>query len=719
MIPGTRFQQSMNRRAGDTSEGVNMARFITRLPRLPRSSRLVLAGWVMLAGSLLGALGLLAADLTQPKARDRLVARNIMQLMQRDHLSKHPLDDEIALRGLKQFLKLLDPAKLYFLQSDVEEFQQKARELDEALRDGDISFGYTIFKRYLQRVDERLASIEKLIQVEHDFTAKEDIVVNADAAKYAANVEESDDRWRRRIKYDLLILKSDKKEGKEARERLLRRYQSFAKRMKQTDSDELLEMYLTAFTTSFDPHTTYMSPNSLDNFMISMSLQLEGIGAALQMQDGYTVVSKVIPGGAADKDGRLKPEDRIVSVGQGEDGEMVEVLDMKLNDVVDKVRGKANTIVRLGVIPSGTTETKIYNITRAKIELSDSEARGVVFEEGKKDDGSAVKIGVIDLPSFYMDMDGAKKGIEEFKSTTRDVRRLLDDFKSKQVDVVVLDLRHNGGGSLTEAINLTGLFIDQGPVVQVKDPDGKVQHYDDLERGMAWDGPLVVVTSKFSASASEILAGAIQDYGRGIIVGDDATHGKGTVQSMLNLGDQLFRNPAQPRNLGALKITMQQFYRPNGDSTQRRGVLADIAMPSITNHMDVGESDLDYALAFDKVAPARYSRVEMVNGDLIGRLRNASQQRIEKSDDFAKLNKRIERYRDFKSRKSQSVNEDEFFADRRDLNAEKEEEKQFEQQANGKGKDEVVKRDFYFNEVLSIAQDYLKELKAQKVVKAN
>ncbi|MFM7844493.1 MAG: carboxy terminal-processing peptidase [Planctomycetota bacterium] len=696
-----------------------MARINTRLPSLPRSSRWVLAGWVMLAGSLVSALGLLAADLTQPKARDRLVARNIMQLMQRDHLSKHPLDDEIALRGLKQFLKLLDPAKLYFLQSDVEEFQQKARELDEALRDGDISFGYTIFKRYLQRVDERLASIEKLIQAEHDFTAKEDVIVNADAAKYATSIEESDDRWRRRIKYDLLILKSDKKEGKEARERLLRRYQSFAKRMKQTDSDELLEMYLTAFTTSFDPHTTYMSPNSLDNFMISMSLQLEGIGAALQMQDGYTVVSKVIPGGAADKDGRLKPEDRIVSVGQGEDGEMVEVLDMKLNDVVDKVRGKANTIVRLGVIPSGTTETKIFNITRAKIELSDSEARGVVFEEGKKDDGSAVKIGVIDLPSFYMDMDGAKKGIEDFKSTTRDVRRLLDDFKSKQVDVVVLDLRHNGGGSLTEAINLTGLFIDQGPVVQVKDPDGKVQHYDDLERGMAWDGPLVVVTSKFSASASEILAGAIQDYGRGIIVGDDATHGKGTVQSMLNLGDQLFRNPAQPRNLGALKITMQQFYRPNGDSTQRRGVLADIAMPSITNHMDVGESDLDYALAFDKVAPARYARVEMVNGDLIGRLRTASQQRIEKSDDFAKLSKRIDRYRDFKSRKSQSVNEDEFFADRRDLNAEKEEEKQFEQQANGKGKDEVVKRDFYFNEVLAIAQDYLKELKAQKVAKAN
>ena len=296
--------------------------------------------------------------------------------------------------------------------------------------------------------------------------------------------------------------------------------------MHQFSSDDLLEMYLSAITTAYDPHTTYMSPSSLENFHISMKLKLEGIGAALMMNDGYTVVTKVIPGGAADKNGKLQPEDRIVSVGQGTDGEMVDVVDMNLNDVVKMIRGKAGTVVRLGVKPAGGNEVEIVKITRAKIELKDSEARSEVIPFGKKPDGSSYEIGVIDLPSFYMDMSAARKGLTDFKSTTRDVRRILEDFKSKGVDAVVLDLTRNGGGSLTEAINLTGLFIDRGPVVQVKDSDARVQHYDDTESGMVWDGPLVVMTSKFSASASEILAGAIQDYGRGIIIGDVATHGK-------------------------------------------------------------------------------------------------------------------------------------------------------------------------------------------------
>jgi carboxyl-terminal processing protease len=661
-----------------------------------------------------------AADLgAAPKSRDRQVTGMVMTLIKRDHLSKHPVDDEISQRGLKSFLKTLDPGKLYFMQADIDEFQQRRSELDDLLRTGDISFGYTVFNRYLQRLGERLPVIDELIDETHDFTVKEEMVTDPDMLTYARTAAESRDRWRKRIKFELLVLKGDKVEDKEARDRLKRRYSSYSKRMNQTDSDELLEMYLTAFTSSLDPHTTYMSPNSLQNFMIQMSLQLEGIGAALQMTDGYTVVSKVIPGGAAEKDGRLKPEDRVVSVGQGVDGEMVEVLDMKLNDVVDKIRGKAGTIVKLGVISPGSTETKIYEITRAKIELKDSEARGVIFDDGKKADGSPMKIGVIDLPSFYMDMDGARKGVEDFKSTTRDVRRILDDFTSKGVDAVVLDLRHNGGGSLTEAINLTGLFIDHGPVVQVKDPDGRVQHYDDLERGMAWEGPLVVLTSKFSASASEILAGAIQDYQRGLIIGDDATHGKGTVQSMLNLGDQVFRNPAKAPNLGALKITMQQFYRPNGDSTQQRGVVADIALPSITNHMDVGESDLEYALAFDKVPAARHNNYEGVSQDLVERLRTSSQARTKSSDDFQKIFRNIERYRDYKARKSVSLNEEEFFASRKDINAEKEEEKQFEKQANGKGQDEIVKRDAYFNEVLAITSEYVNNLKTKRIVRAD
>ena len=256
-------------------------------------------------------------------------------------------------------------------------------------------------------------------------------------------------------------------------------------------------------------------------------------------------------------------------------------------------------------------------------------------------------------------------------------------------------------------------------MVQVKDPDGRVQHYDDLERGMAWEGPLVVLTSKFSASASEILAGAIQDYQRGLIVGDEATHGKGTVQSMLNLGDQVFRNPAKAPNLGALKITMQQFYRPNGDSTQKRGVLADVVLPSITNHMDVGESDLDYALAFDKVAAARHGNFEGISPDLVTRLRASSQTRTASSDDFQKLARNIDRYREAKARKSVSLNEQEFFASRRDINAEKEEEKQFDKQANGKGEDEIVKRDAYFNEVLAITGEYVNNLKTKRIVKVN
>jgi carboxyl-terminal processing protease len=433
-----------------------------------------------------------------------------------------------------------------------------------------------------------------------------------------------------------------------------------------------------------------------------MRLNLEGIGAALQMVDGYTVISKIIPGGAADKQGKLKPEDRIVSVGNDK-GEMVDVIDMKLNDVVDMIRGKAGTVVKLGVLPTGSNEMKVYSITRAKIELKDSEARAEIINQGAKADGAPLQIGVIDLPSFYMDMEGARNGNEGYKSTTRDVRKILDDFSAKGVDVVLLDLRRNGGGSLPEAISLTGLFIDQGPVVQVKNSNGDVEVLPDDEPGVAWKGPLVVLTSKFSASASEILAGAVQDYHRGLIVGDTSTHGKGTVQSLLELGSQLFRIP-NPPNLGALKITMQQFYRPNGDSTQKRGVLADIRLPSITDHMDVSEADLDYALEFDQVKPARYGVYNMADAKLVQSLTTTSQTRISQSEDFKKLLHRIDRYMEQKAKKQVTLKEKDFFAERAEFDADKEDEKQLEDQAVAS--DEVVKRNYYMNEVLAIASDY-------------
>ena len=560
----------------------------------------------------------------------------------------------------------------------------------------------------------------------------ENVVIDPDVARYATSDEEVRNLWRKRIKYDLLRLKiDDEMEGDEAVEKLDRRYSSFAKRMSQTDHDELLEMFLTAVTTGFDPHTTYMSPSTLDNFEISMRLNLEGIGAALMVEDGYTVVTKVIPGGAADRHGKkvpaekLQPQDRIVSVGQGVDGgEMVETLDMKLGDVVDMIRGKADTVVRLGVVPDGETKTKIYTITRAKVELKDSEARARVREYGKKPDGSPMKVGIIDLPSFYMDMQGAREGLADYKSTTRDVRKILEEgyvnaegekrpaFKEQGVDALVLDLRRNGGGSLTEAINLTGLFIDQGPVVQVKDSDGRVQHYDDLDRGIAWDGPLVVVTSKFSASASEILAGAIQDYHRGIIVGDSATHGKGTVQSLLDLGSQLFRAPNAP-NLGALKITMQQFYRPNGDSTQKRGVLADVSLPSITSNMDVAESDLDFAVDFDRVPAARYTKYSMVNEPIVKSLRQLSSDRRAKNEDFVERMADIEKYLEQKQKKVMTLNEAKFKAEREELNKDKEEEDQIKDQSEND--DEIFEQHYYNDEILGITIDYVKLLKDNKI----
>jgi len=559
--------------------------------------------------------------------------------------------------------------------------------------------------------------IDEVLKDEHDFTVDEEMITEPDMLSHPKTAAEARERWRQRVKYDLLVLKSDKKEGQEARDKLSRRYHSFAKRMKQTDSDDLLEMFLTAFTTGFDPHTTYMSASSYDDFIIMMRLNLEGIGAALQVDDGYTVVTKVIPGGAASKHGKLKPEDKIIAVGTTENAEMVDVIDMKLRDVVKMIRGKAGTKVRLKIIPAGVKEAVTYTIVRARVELKDSEAQGKIFKEGQKPDGSPYKFGVIDLPSFYMDMDAARLGKLDYKSTTRDVRKILEDFKKEGVDSIVLDLRKNGGGSLTEAIDLTGLFIDKGPVVQVKDSGDRVQHYDDRNAGLAWEGPLVVLTSKFSASASEILAGAIQDYNRGLVVGDEATHGKGTVQSLLNLGGQLFSNLPNPPNLGALKITMQQFYRPNGDSTQKRGVLADVPLPSITTHMDVGEGDLDYAIEFDKVPEAKYTKYSMTGSEVIVKLKRRSLARRRVNKDFEKLNRNIDRYLKQKAKNSVTLNEKKFFDQRKDLDADKEEEKAFEGASNEDA--ETIKRDFYLDEVIDITLDYMLELKSKGLAKAS
>ena len=646
-------------------------------------------------------------ELTGPSPKDRRIALIVNSRLKNLHLSQHPLDDEIAGRAMQSLMKRLDPLKLYFLQSDVDDFRTRKNELDDMVVEGDISFIYTVYERLLNRIDQRVDVANEWIDSDHDFTVDETIIYDTDEMVFAKTDEEARERWRKRIKFNFLALKSEETEGEKARERLHRRYNSFSKQMHQTDSDELLEIFLNSFATSYDPHSSYMSPRTLENFEISMRLKLEGIGAALQLIDGYTVVSKIIPGGAADLNGKLKREDRIVSVGQGKEGDMEDVVDMKLDDVVMRIRGKAGTVVRLGVISEGSSETNIYDITRARIELKDSEAKGTIIDQKGEGESESLKIGVINLPSFYMDMDAARRGEKDFKSTTRDVQVILDDFNSKDVDIVVLDLSQNGGGSLTEAITLTGLFIDTGPVVLVKGPDGKVQDYEDVKKGLSWDGPLVIKTTRFSASASEILAGAIRDYNRGIIVGDESTHGKGTVQSLMDLGSQLFDINNAP-NLGALKLTMQQFYRPNGESTQIKGVPADIVLASISNHMKVRESDLDYPIKFDTVDAVEHADFGMVSEDLVAKLSKRSLKRTSKSEDFQKLEENILKYKVQRDRTSLSINEEKFFADREDIDLDKENRKELEKQVSPD--EEVFPMTFYNKEVLAIATDYVELL---------
>ncbi|MDZ4821599.1 MAG: carboxy terminal-processing peptidase [Planctomycetota bacterium] len=664
------------------------------------------------------------AEIDEPKGEDYFVTRKVMSKMNEVHMSKHPLNDEISQRSLRTFLKTLDPMKLYFLQSDIDQFNQKEFELDDMVRKGDTTLAFSIFNRFLERVDQRVKEVDALVDMDHDFTVDEDIVSDAKATTYATSSDELKDRWRKRVKYDLLLqkienkpevakdgeAKKDKPETKapvlseaEMKAKIKRRYHSFAKRMHQINNEDLREMFLTAITTSFDPHTTYMSADTFKNFKIQMNLKLEGIGASLEFNDGNTIVKSLIPGGAAEKEGSLKAGDKVVGVGQGADGEIADTVDLNLNEVVKLIRGTPGTVVRLKVIPDTKIEPKIIAITRASIELKDSEARGEIIEETVN--GQPYRIGVIDLPSFYMNMDDLRAGAIDYKSTTRDVRKILNDFTSKKVDAVILDLRRNGGGSLEEAISLTGLFIDQGPIVQIKDPSGRVHPRDDEDAGVAWSGPLVVMTSKFSASASEILAGAIQDYHRGLIVGDKATHGKGTVQSLMDLGREMFMTP-NPPEFGALKITTQQFYRPNGDSTQNRGVLADVEIPSLTTHLDVGEADLDYAMKFDQVPAANYRKVSDVQPAQVAELAATSKARVEKSADFQKTLRNIERYKKQKANKKISLNEQAFMSDRAEIDSDREEEKELEELSQTNRP--VVKRDFYFNEALAITLDYLR-----------
>ncbi|HLU48284.1 MAG TPA: carboxy terminal-processing peptidase, partial [Planctomycetota bacterium] len=506
--------------------------------------------------------------------------------------------------------------------------------------------------------------LHEIIDAEHDFEIEEFVPVDADEIDWASDAEELRDRWRRRVKLELLSIMTDGATIEEARERLHKRYRNVDRRRRQMSKDDLLQIWLSSAAAVYDPHTSYMSPSTLENFQISMRLELVGIGAELTSIDGETTVNSVLPGGAAAKDGRLRARDKIEAVAQGDEGEFVEIYDWRLDDVVQLIRGDEGTIVRLRIVHADSQEREEIKIRRAKVELKDAEARSEILETDDPATGAKYRIGWIDLPSFYMDMDAAQRGATDYKSTSKDVAAIIERFREENIDAIVMDLRGNSGGALTEAIRLTGLFIDRGPVVQIRASNGPVVSERDEESGMAWNGPLIVLTSKLSASASEIFAGAIQDYRRGLVIGDEATHGKGTVQRLVDLAD---RRRQPNANLGALKITVSKFYRPSGKSTQSRGVMPDIVLPSLENHLVDGEGDLDYAIEFDEIAAAPFRAADLVTDDMVRAIREKSSERRTQSEDFKKLEQEIEHYLKIKERKRIPLKREQFVSDYRRL----------------------------------------------------
>lgn len=583
------------------------------------------------------------------------------------HYKRVPLDDAMSKTILDRYLESLDGDKLFFTAADVAEFRAHADALDDAIFDQKLEPPFEVYQRYVQRVGERTAHARALLQKGFDFTVDEQYRFDREHAMWAAGDKELDELWRQRVKNDWLRLKLAGRDDKGIRETLDKRYVGFEKRLRELDGDDVFQSFMNAYSSAIEPHTNYMSPRASENFNIQMRLSLEGIGAVLGREDEYTAIRQIVKGGPADLSKRLKVGDRIVGVGQGDQGTMTDVVGWRLDDVVDQIRGKKGTTVRLDVLAADAgLDSKPVPLTlvRDKVRLEEQAARSelIEVEAGK----TTHRIGVVRLPTFYHDFEGARRGDANYASSTRDVARLIKELKGKQIDGLVVDLRGNGGGSLTEASDLSGLFIDEGPVVQVRDAQGRVTIEGDADKGVAWDGPLAVMIDRESASASEIFAAAMQDFGRALILGENS-FGKGTVQNLIDL-DQYARDPSV--HFGQLKLTVAQFFRINGGSTQHRGVVPDIAYPQTAwAGEDFGESALDFALPYSEVKAADYVR----SGDLSALtplLATRHDARIAKDQEFKWWFEDLAEYQKQRDRKEMSLLESARRAER-DLNEKK------------------------------------------------
>jgi len=579
----------------------------------------------------------------EPDMEQRYASNIATRFLTNYHYKRTRLDDELSSQIFDSYLELLDPNKVYFLASDIEMFERYRSGLDDALRHSDLLPAYEIFNVYSDRVQQRVNFARNRIKQPFDFTVDEYYQYDREEEKWVSSAAELDELWRQRVKNDYLRLLLTDKEDEAIVETLNERYDNLERRIKELNTNDVFQFFMNAFAQSIEPHTAYLSARTSENFEISMKLSLEGIGALLGRENEYTLISRVVPGGPADTDGRLKAGDRITGVGQGQDGKMVDVIGWRIDDVVDLIRGPKDTVVRLEILPEDSSvsgPTQVIDIVRNEVKLEEQAAQSEIIEvpvEGS--DSEVIKIGVIDLPVFYLDFNGRAQNKPDYRSSTRDVRRLIGELEEQGVVGIVVDLRNNGGGSLLEATTLTGLFIDKGPVVQVRNSSGRISLEEDVDPGMAWEGPLAVLVNRYSASASEIFAAAIQDYGRGVVIGEP-TFGKGTVQSLLDLDDYA---PSDKPGMGQLKITMAQFFRVNGGSTQSRGVEPDIRFPSAGDPDDYGERSLTNALPWTSIDAARYDP----SGDLsrmVAVADNRYQNRIVDNREFSWLLTDINEY---------------------------------------------------------------------------
>jgi len=575
------------------------------------------------------------------------------RFLTRFHYKPAPLDDAMSEQIFKRYLDALDGDKLFFTQGDVDRFGRYKDKLDDAIYDKDLSAPFAIFNIYEQRVGERVAYARGLLAKGFDFSKDESYQYDREKTPWSKDDAEVNDLWRKRIKNDWLRLKLAGKADKDIRETLDKRYANYLDRVRQLNSEDVFQTFMNAYASSIEPHTNYLGPRASENFDIAMKLSLEGIGAVLQRDDDYTAIREIVPGGPAALSGKIKVGDRIVGVGQGETAPIVDVVGWRLDDVVDKIRGAKDTVVRLEVLPADAgPDGKHYTLSlvRKKVSIEEQAAKKSIIEV--KDDKRTRHIGVISLPTFYQDFDARRRGDRNYKSATRDVEKLLGELKQDKVDGVIVDLRNNGGGSLAEATDLTGLFIDKGPVVQVRNAGGQIESEEDTNPGMAWDGPLAVLVNRASASASEIFAAAIQDYGRGVIIGEP-TFGKGTVQNLVDLDDVAHN---EKPTFGEVKMTIAQFFRINGGSTQLRGVTPDISFPLTVDAKDFGESSYDNALPWTSIAPADYHTVADLKS-IVPMLRERHDTRTAKNTDWQNFEADLADMRKLRNEKTVSLNE--------------------------------------------------------------